>query len=104
MKIAAEPRERSMISNSVQESSSSVASMTGSVVASLWARITASFSKIRVSRRRALRLCETLSLGEKRLVAVVEFDNQRFLLAATQQNITLLQSLGPAKTEENPAK
>ena len=89
-----------MISTSVQESSSPV----GSVIGSLWARIGASFSKIRVSRRRALRLCETLSLGEKRLVAVVEFDNQRFLLAATQQNITLLQSLGPAKDEENPPK
>jgi flagellar biogenesis protein FliO len=93
-----------MIGNSVQESSSPAVSMTSSFVASLWVRIIASFSKIRVSRRRALRLCETLSLGEKRLVAVVEFDNQRFLLAATQQNITLLQSLGPAKAEENPAK
>jgi flagellar biogenesis protein FliO len=93
-----------MINASVQESSSPMRSVTGSVVASLWARIAASFSKIRVSRRRALRLCETLSLGEKRLVAVVEFDNQRFLLAATQQNITLLQSLGPAKAEENPTK
>jgi flagellar biogenesis protein FliO len=93
-----------MIGNSAQESSNPVASMTGSVVASLWARITASFSKIRVSRRRALRLCETLSLGEKRLLAVVEFDNQRFLLAATQQNITLLQSLGPAKAEEDRPK
>jgi flagellar biogenesis protein FliO len=76
----------------------------GSLVASLWARINSSFLKIRVNRRRALRLCETLSLGEKRLVAVVEFDNQRFLLAATQQNITLLQSLGPARPEESLTK
>jgi flagellar biogenesis protein FliO len=76
----------------------------GSMGASLWVRLSTSFLKIRVNRRRALRLCETLSLGEKRLVAVVEFDNQRFLLAATQQNITLLKSLGPAAPEESGTK
>jgi flagellar biogenesis protein FliO len=100
MKSAAEPRETSMISAPVQDSSRPFEP----VAASLWARIAASFSKIRVTRRRALRLCETLSLGEKRLVAVVECDNQRFLLAATQQSISLLQPLGPAKPEESSAK
>ncbi len=89
-----------MISTSVQESSRPL----GPVVVSLWARIAASFSRIRANRRRALRLCETLSLGEKRFVAVVECDNQRFLLAGTQQNISLLQSLGPTKPEEDPTQ
>ena len=89
-----------MISTPVRDSSGPL----GSFVASLWARIAASFSSIRVNRRRALRLCETLSLGEKRFVAVVECDNQRFLLAGTQQNISLLQSLGPTKPEEDPTK
>jgi flagellar biogenesis protein FliO len=42
---------------------------------------------------RRLRLCETLSLGEKRFIAVVEYGKQKFLLAGTPQNISLLQSL-----------
>ena len=44
-------------------------------------------------RERRLRLCETLSLGEKRFIAVVEYGKQKFLLAGTPQNISLLQSL-----------
>ena len=64
-------------------------------------RLRALFSVVKVQRtNRRLRLCETLSLGEKRIVAVVEFEDQRFLLAATPQNISLLQSLGPAQGEE----
>jgi len=39
---------------------------------------------------RSLRLCETLPLGEKRLLAVVEFGRQRLLIAATSQSISLL--------------
>jgi flagellar biogenesis protein FliO len=64
-------------------------------------RLRALFAEVKVQRRnRRLRLCESLSLGDKRIVAVVEFENQRFLLAATPQNISLLQSLGPARGEE----
>ena len=53
-------------------------------------------------RQRRLRLCETLSLGEKRFVAVVEYGRQRFLLAGTQQNISLLQRLDeyPRETDQ----
>jgi len=100
MKSAAQPGENSMMGTSAQDS----ASPSVSLGASLWARISTSFLKIRVNRRRTLRLAETLSLGEKRLVAVVEFDNQRFLIAATQQNVTLLQSLGPVPQEESLTK
>ncbi len=42
---------------------------------------------------RRLRLCEMLSLGEKRFIAVVECDRRRFLLAGTPQNIALLERL-----------
>ena len=42
---------------------------------------------------RRLHLCETLSLGEKRFIAVVEYGRQKFLLAGTPQNISLLKSL-----------
>jgi flagellar biogenesis protein FliO len=43
---------------------------------------------------RRLRLCETLSLGEKRFIAVVEYDRQKFMVAGTPQQISLLQRLG----------
>jgi len=51
------------------------------------------FSSIRVRRReRQMHLCETLPLGEKRLLALVEVGKQRFLIAATNQSISLLHS------------
>jgi flagellar biogenesis protein FliO len=52
-------------------------------------------------RKRRLRVCETLSLGEKRFIAVVEYDRQKFLLAGTPQNISLLQRLdeGPGNAD-----
>jgi flagellar biogenesis protein FliO len=65
--------------------------------ASLWLRLRAALAGVKIQRRqRRLRLCETLSLGDKRLIALVEYENQRFLVAATPQHISLLQSLGPA--------
>jgi flagellar biogenesis protein FliO len=70
------------------------------VVASLGERIRAAFSRISFNRRRGLRLCESLSLGNKRLVAVVECDDQRFLVGVTAESISLLQSLGPTRREE----
>ena len=69
---------------------------------SLWQRLQSVFPKISVNRRRTLRLCESLSLGEKRIVAVIECDDQRYLLGATPQNVSLLQALGPAQTQEKP--
>lgn len=72
---------------------------------SKWAAL---FSHIRAlaagNRERRLRLCETLSLGEKRFIAVVEYGRQKFLLAGTQQNISLLQRLdeNSAATDEPP--
>jgi flagellar biogenesis protein FliO len=72
--------------------------------AALWSALRAVLRTVRVERRsRRLRLCESLPLGEKRLIAVVEFEEQRFLLAATAENICLLQSLGPAP-EKLPAE
>jgi len=42
---------------------------------------------------RRLRVCEMVSLGDKRFLAVVECDRQRFLLAGTPQSIALLERL-----------
>jgi flagellar biogenesis protein FliO len=60
-------------------------------LAAILSRIFAMATGHRPERR--LRLCETLSLGEKRFIAVVEYGKQKFLLAGTPQNISLLQSL-----------
>ena len=65
---------------------------------------------LRISRRtpKHLRLCESLPLGERRFVAVVEFERERFLLGGTPSSLVLLSRLadsgGPSerKVEEQP--
>jgi flagellar biogenesis protein FliO len=56
----------------------------------LWRRL------LRISRRtpKGLRLCESLALGERRFVAVVEFEKERFLLGGTPSSLVLLSRLG----------
>jgi flagellar biogenesis protein FliO len=55
---------------------------------------------------RRLRLCESLPLGERRFIAVVEFEQARFLLGGTSASLVLLARLeGPGvqpETESNP--
>ncbi|MFZ0774275.1 MAG: flagellar biosynthetic protein FliO [Candidatus Sulfotelmatobacter sp.] len=60
----------------------------------LWERV------LRISRRapRYLRLCESLPLGDRRFVAVVEFEKERFLLGGTPSSLVLLSRLGDART------
>jgi len=57
---------------------------------------------VHLSRRppRRLRLCESVPLGDRRFVAVVEFENSRFLLGGTAGSLVLLARLkdGPAAT------
>jgi len=40
-----------------------------------------------------LRLSETLQLGERRFLAVVEFERQRFLIGGTANSIAMLSEL-----------
>jgi flagellar biogenesis protein FliO len=50
--------------------------------------------RVKVRRRvRSLRVCETLSLGERRLLLIVQFERRRFLIGATNQSISLLDRL-----------
>ena len=44
-----------------------------------------------------LRLFESLPLGERRFVAVVEFDTARFLVGGTSSSLVLLSRLGDAE-------
>lgn len=67
---------------------------------SCWQRV------LRLSRRapRRLRLCESLPLGERRFVAVVEFEHSRFLLGGTSASLVLLARLEDAAGEITAAK
>jgi len=66
----------------------------------LWMRVREACKAVKIERReRRLRLCESLSLGDKRSIAVVEFEQKRFLVAVTSENISLLQTLEPARTQ-----
>ena len=63
-------------------------------IARLWAIVQGIARRVKVRRReRSLRVCETLSLGERRFLMVVQFEQRRFLIGATNQSISLLQSL-----------
>lgn len=58
----------------------------------LWKRV------LRLSRRppKGLRLCESLPLGERRFVAVVEYEKSRFLVGGTPSSLVLLSRLEDA--------
>ena len=45
-------------------------------------------------RPRRLRLCESLGLGDKRFVAVIEFDEKQFLVGGGPATVSLLAQLG----------
>jgi len=59
---------------------------------------------LRLGRRspRRLRLCETLPLGDRRFVAVVEFEGARFLLGGTATTLVLLSRLEHGASREQP--
>src|SRR5271170_784647 len=57
---------------------------------------------VKISRRpeKRLRLCESLPLGERRFVAVVEFEKARFLVGGTATTLVLLSRLGEGMLRE----
>jgi flagellar biogenesis protein FliO len=48
-------------------------------------------------RSRKLRVCESAQLGEKRFVALIQADGQRFLIGGTSTSISLLATLPSRK-------
>jgi len=75
----------------------------GRRVIAVWERV------LRLSRRapKRLRLCESLPLGERRFVAVVEFDEARFLVGGTPSSLVLLsrlQDAGKGKQAEDESE
>jgi len=60
-----------------------------------WTRVGQAFLQLRVRKvPRRLRLCESLSLGEKRLVAVIQYESQKFLVGGSAHSVNLLARLG----------
>lgn len=47
------------------------------------------------SRNRRLRVSETVSLGEKRFLSIVEVDGASFLIGGSASNVALLRALAP---------
>ena len=48
--------------------------------------------------RKNLKVCENVSLGEKRFVAVIQVDEERFLIGGSSSSVSLLTRLPEAKT------
>jgi flagellar biogenesis protein FliO len=53
-----------------------------------WAR-----HAVKARKARRLRVCETLALGERRFLAVIEFDRQEFLVGGSANSVVLLARL-----------
>jgi flagellar biogenesis protein FliO len=88
------PRKPGGIENMQAESSGAAPQQSrtaGSWVIAFFSRLCSTVSVRRSERK--LRLCETLSFGEKRFIAVVEYDHSKFLVAGTPKCISLLQRL-----------
>ena len=66
----------------------------GSSFLSLCMRMSALGRKIQVrQKKKRLRICESIPLGDKRFVAVIQIDDQQFLLGASATSISLLAQL-----------
>jgi len=61
-----------------------------------------SLGKVACRRERRLRVCETVSLGERRLVALIQFDNRPLLVGVTGNSITLLTQPAPCTSAPSP--
>ena len=61
-------------------------------------------SAVRSRKPRRLRVCETLSLGERRFVAVIEFDRQEFLVGGTGTSLELLARLEGGTIVTEPSR
>jgi flagellar biogenesis protein FliO len=52
---------------------------------------------------RRLRVCETLSLGDRRFLAIVEFDRQEFLVGGSGNSLELLARLHEGRVIAEPS-
>jgi flagellar biogenesis protein FliO len=79
------------------ETSESVGASESAWPARWFAALSSLVRSLRITRRdRTLRVCETLPLGDKRFLAVVQCEGRRFLIGGTHHSISLLDRLDPA--------
>lgn len=65
-----------------------------SLLLTLWARVSLLWQRTATrGKYRRLRLRESLALGEKRFVAVIEFESQQFLIGGGAGSVNLLARL-----------
>jgi flagellar biogenesis protein FliO len=64
------------------------------VLAKLAAVLGTALTRLRRRPEKRLRLCENLALGDRRFVAVVQYQQTRFLLGGTASSLVLLARLG----------
>ncbi|HTS36819.1 MAG TPA: flagellar biosynthetic protein FliO [Candidatus Solibacter sp.] len=74
----------------------SVASVAHGLWRALWGGVCGRVLRWKQRSPRRLKLCETLALGERRFVAVVEFEQARFLVGGTAGSLVLLARLDVA--------
>ena len=74
------------------------------VLKSVWQWVRRGAAAVR--KRRRLRVCESLSLGERRFIALIEFDHQEFLVGGSGNSLELLARLheGTVITEPPAAR
>ena len=60
--------------------------------------------RLRARPEKLLRLTETLSLGERRFLAVVEVEQQKFLIGGTSSSVCLLARLGDRLFNSTPPR
>ena len=79
-----------MEANAASEATSPPGAAWAVALKNLWQRVRRAVKPRKVRR---LRVCETLSLGERRFLAVIEFDHQEFLVGGSGNSLELLARL-----------
>lgn len=69
----------------------------GKPVSSWWRRVAARMAKFQAPKKR-LRVCESVSLGDKRFLAIVRVDSQSFLLGGSTGSVAMLARLNEPET------
>lgn len=66
----------------------------------LWEALASCLARVNIRRKvHALHLEETLGLGDRRMLAIVEWHGEKMLIGVTPQQITLLVPKGTARAE-----
>lgn len=73
------------------------------IARSLLALLQSLLGSVKIRRKeRALHLCETLALGERRFLALVQCEGRKYLIGTTSSSVSLLDCLdSPARPHES---